>query len=148
MSIDISEIEPVPMSVYDRVIRELNSGYQSQTTAAMKEITGVVLGSAASNPAKEEIVARIAVSAENQSPGYDTGSTQAVFDIGLPDLRRLAEAAPRYRAEFASIAQKVAGQLERDVAAYQRDVADWCDQGLPTKRPTALMRPLQLKPGH
>ena len=141
----IDETEPPEPPVYDQVVRELDSGYKSEHTAAMKEITGVIMTGAASSPALDDIVATLAVCSDSQSPGYESYSNQRPFRVGLADVWRLAETAPGYRWRFNQFAADMVAQLEKDIAASKRGVADWCDQGLPTQAPTAVGPPLRLR---
>ena len=145
---DFSFPLPPALPVYDEVIRELKSAYKSATHGALKEITGVTLASSVSNPAQEDIIAQISVGNYQESPGGEyTASGQRIFEVGLADVRRLAETAPEYRSNFSLMAEQLGEKLLKDIAAYKLEILNWCDEGLPTKEATSVMRPLRLRSG-
>ena len=145
--IDEYDVKPEPEPpVYDQVIRELKSAYKS-SSGALKELTGLTLASSVTNPSQGEITATVSVGNYQESPGGEyTASGQRVFELNLADIRRLAETAPEYRSNFSFMAEQLSEKLLKDIAAYKLEILNWCDEGLPTKEPTSVMRPLRLRP--
>jgi hypothetical protein len=145
-----------------QVIAELNSGY-SHGGGPKKEILGITLVTATSDPARNDITALVDVNAYQESPYGDSANTRRSFRLSLAVVQELSGTAPDFRGSFAGAAREMAAQLEKErepflreqaeaLAARQaqervddiRRVENWCDQGLPTNAPTVVRRPLRL----
>lgn len=161
----MAEDQAAELSTVDKVIAELNSGYD-RAGGPKKSILGV--GFVVSWPDAEEnkVIGLVDVSAYQEDPYGNSGSTRQSFHLTLQDAWTLAQKAPRFRENFAAAAKEMRGELKRvrkplvqkmiaaranrraeKHAENMRGVESWCDQGLPTNTPTAIRGPLRLKTG-
>jgi hypothetical protein len=107
----------------------------------------------------DAVTARIDVIASVDTYDGQTKIAKASFELTLADMRELAQEAPCYKGQFGIFAEKMEAELQsahepllRRQAAEQeaqdkKHVEDWCDEGLPTRGETRIMRPLTLKAG-
>lgn len=132
--------------VYDQVIAELNSSYREDSLSGpKKEVNSTVAINTVYNPAANEAMVTIAICSYQESPYGDCANTQRTFEVGLNDICRLAQNAPRHQFAFAEMEKTVTAKLAEERAAYVKNVENWCDAGLPMQQPAAVLRPLRFK---
>ncbi|MEZ0226339.1 MAG: hypothetical protein ACAH83_17415 [Alphaproteobacteria bacterium] len=127
------------------LIAELNSHLDPSSIGPAKRIQEVTLEHAAFDPANNEMTVKIAIHASHEGLHNEEWDGRQCFQVTLKDMTQLAEMAPRLKPSFVKLAAELTAQLEKERAAYQRAILDWCDAGLPTQEQTTVFKPLQLK---
>jgi hypothetical protein len=133
----------------NEVIAELKSevGSMGRAVGPIKQINGLELTSVAADIVTHAVQGTLIIRAYHETPYGDLHDGEQKFEIALGDAQRLAQIAPQFRPCFTEVAAKMATALDQAQQAAHAAVEIWCDEGLPTAKPTTVMKPLRWKFG-
>lgn len=130
----------------NEVIAELQSevGNMGRAVGPIKQIRELEFSGVTTDIFAKAARGTIVIRAYHETPYGDCYPDEEKFEVTIGDAQRLAQIAPRFQQCFATAAEKMVSALSDAVAAHAA-VESWCEQGLPTAKATAIMKPLRWK---